>query len=96
MPVRTWDVAGHDGSHPLVYVGTGSHANYFDAGNNGQQAATLVDGACFLGSAGDSTPAQRRISPIPVLIDCAGHRPAWTAFAGGWGVEGPRGPCQHQ
>jgi len=96
MPVRTWDIAQHDRSHPLVYVGAGSHANYFDAGNEGKQALTLVDGACFLGSAGDFTPGDRRVSPLPVLIDCAALLPKWTSFQGGWGVEGPRGPCQHR
>jgi hypothetical protein len=97
MPVRAWGDVGHDdGTHPIVYVGNGSHANYFTAGNNGQQAATLVDGACFLGSTGDNTPAQRKVAPTPVLIDCADHLPAWTAFNGSWGVEGPRGPCQHR
>ena len=96
MPVRTWDVTGHQGTHPLVYVGDGSHANYFDAGNEGKQPLTLVDGACFLGSAGDFTPADRSVTPQPVLIDCAGQSPKWVTFAGGWGIEGPRGPCQHR
>ena len=38
---------------------------------------------CFLGSAGDFTPGDRRVTPQPVLIDCAGQSPKWVTFAGG-------------
>ena len=96
MPARTWDAIGHEGAHPLVYVADGSHANYFSAGDGNRQPATLIDGTCFLGSAGDVTPAEVRVAPSLVLIDCAAKPAGLDRFAGGWGLRGPRGPCFHK
>jgi hypothetical protein len=90
MPARPWLAIESDGTHPVVYVGYGSHANYFEAGfkrvgQDGLQC-TIIDNA----------PGDRRLKPQPVMIDCAAASPSWLAFGGGWGAGGPDGPCQHQ
>ena len=90
MPARPWPAIESDGTHPVVYVGYGSHANYFEAGfkRPGQDGlqCTVIDNA----------PGERRLKPQPVMIDCAASSPSWLAFGGAWGAGGPDGPCQHE
>ena len=90
MPARPWPSIESDGTHPVVYVGYGSHANYFEAGFKrlGQDGAqcTVIDNA----------PGERRLKLQPVMIDCAAASPSWLAFGGAWGAGGPDGPCQHE
>ena len=89
MPARPWPAVESDGTHPVVYVGYGSHANYFEAGlkrvgQDGVQCTVI-----------DNAPGERRLKLQAVMIDCAAASPSWLAFGGSWGAGGPDGPCQH-
>jgi hypothetical protein len=90
MPARPWLAIESDDTHPVVFVGYGSHANYFEAGfkrpgHDGVQCTVI-----------DNAPGERRLKLQPVMIDCAAAAPSWLAFGGGWGAGGPDGPCQHE
>ena len=90
MPARPWPAIESENSHPIVYVGYGSHANYFEAGfkrpgHDGVQCTVI-----------DNAPGERRLKLQPVMIDCAAASPSWLAFGGAWGAGGPDGPCQHE
>jgi hypothetical protein len=90
MPARAWSGIEADGTHPVVYVGYGSHANYFEVGfkrpGHDGLPCTVIDNA----------PGQKRLQLQPVLIDCAAFSPSWLGFGGSWGQGGPDGPCQHE
>ena len=90
MPIRPWSQAASDGTHPVVFVAYGSHANYFEPGfkrpgHDGVQCTVI-----------DNATDERRLKVQPVVIDCAAASPNWLAFPGGWGAGGPDGPCQHE
>ena len=90
MPARPWGFITSQGTHPVVYPGIGSHANYFEPGfkrpgHDGVQCTVF-----------DVATDDRRLELQPVLIDCAVPSPAWLGFAGSWGSNGPDGPCQHE
>ena len=81
-----------DGTHPVVYVGEGSHAAYFSSrrwfGKSAQSGFGCDD------TLGPSTTVQPRV----VLLDDA-SLPAWLAYPGHWGEHrpsfnnGPTGPA---
>lgn len=87
---RPWEkwhrIQSVDSTHPVAYVAKGSHANFFDNGENGTQGK----GLCTFG---DETSTDVFKSPRVILIDCPSSD-GWLAFAGAWG-EGikARGPC---
>jgi RsiW-degrading membrane proteinase PrsW (M82 family) len=104
---RSWqDAPVEGGTHPVVYVALGSHANYF-SGNElyphgrvvGNSQVTVLDRT---GLAGRVTP---EITMLPDRRPEAQNGPlpaelAWMDFAGRWGektsvagFEGPTGPC---
>jgi hypothetical protein len=85
-------VRKENGTHPDVYVGEGSHANYFEPAyfnwNSGFCDIARKDG--------------RLIMPTPEVV--SGAETAWLNFAGTWGpfaipafnfLEAPKGPMQH-
>jgi subtilisin family serine protease len=80
----------HGGQSPLVYVGLGSHASYFDPGEYRIKFFPMLDHARGNG---------RRAKPQ--LAELAGSEP-WLAWPGRWGRAGfsdtgsPRGPMQHR
>jgi hypothetical protein len=96
--VETAQVAG--ASHPVVYVGAGSHANYPKAGYWHADVKYWFDG-CDLAAEG---AAARRLDStdydLPLMSDPATRNDefAWAKFAGNWGelsifgFSGPNGP----
>ncbi len=87
---RDWARAPRRGLHPVAYVGIGSHANYFRAGQH------RLDPACWtrqvievIRAYGmkpvDRTATGRTIGPRLVRVTAAA--PPWMRFAGRWGED---------
>lgn len=104
---RLWrDVPVENGTHPIVYVALGSHANYFWGDEQFPHGQVVGNSQVEVL---DRTGKQGRI--LPKLILLPEHRPAstgedlatdlaWMNFAGHWGetttvpdFSGPLGPC---
>jgi hypothetical protein len=87
-----------DGTHPISYVASGSHADYF------QRKLYLGTGGGAIFGCEDTRLATAHISPKPVMLPDtpvpAGSRYAWLDFRGRWGQKeaginnGPTGPAQ--
>jgi hypothetical protein len=81
---------GSSGASPLVYVGLGSHASYFDPGEYRIKLFPVLDHARGNG---------RRV--LPRLVELDGDA-QWLEWPGRWGRLGlsdtssPRGPMQHE
>ncbi|MHB8792042.1 MAG: hypothetical protein ACYC6O_01700 [Thermoleophilia bacterium] len=99
--MRHWgDVDVRDG-HPVIYVGRGSHANYFEPGSHSVEASGLPM-PMFIDEA-DTYEGGRVTNPrvLPLsgsAIDIAGQR--WLSFSGRWGevngapeADAPAGPA---
>jgi hypothetical protein len=90
--VSDWDggpLQRRDGTHPVVYVGEGSHAAYFSSERWFGKSAQSGFGC------DDTRPVVDEVSPQVVRLD--GDEP-WLAFTGRWGERqpsfnnGPTGP----
>ena len=89
---RAWAQAPKRGLRPLVYVGLGSHANFFGPGEHPLDPRT-VDPAliAILKAYGVAIPADhtargRVVHPRVVRISATS--PSWMTFAGAWGETG--------
>ena len=85
-----------DGTHPIVYPGGGSHANYYSTaiwmGRSAQEGF----------GCDDTSPPSVRVQPTPILVPTGVDAPtdsyAWLRFGGRWGQKeagfnnGPTGP----
>ena len=98
--LRSWDdtTRFEDGTHPIVHVAVGSHANYFEAGVHPLSTACiplavldffrrnglpLPNDYAFDGGAVAGPPeAGEAVMPIHKIGD---DGPAWVSFAGFWG-----------
>ncbi|HEX3291796.1 MAG TPA: hypothetical protein VHR46_10415 [Gaiella sp.] len=87
---RDWAAAPKRGTHPLVYVALGSHANYPGAGT--QRLDPRVVDALFVSvirqngqAAVDHTGRGGVVRPS--LVRVTATSPPWMAFAGGFGEE---------
>jgi hypothetical protein len=88
---RTWSRVKRRGLRPLVYVGLGSHANFFEAGAH-RLDPRLVDPALI------SVIEAYGVPPVdhagngrvvrPRLVRVSSAKPSWMAFAGSWGEDG--------
>ena len=90
---REWADVDKEGTHPVAYVARGSHANYFDLGDDGRHLFSPWKRCTAL----DFTLKERRLLPTVVLVDCVAPADGeeWLLFKGGWG-EGSKahGPCR--
>ena len=108
---RPWAGVRRQGLRPLVYVGLGSHANYFGPGTFRHSPVCwpreLRDVVRALGLVDRTAPGR---TVRPALVPVTAKRPAWMRFAGAWGERGyvhfsnndpiayegaPRGPAFH-
>lgn len=88
---RDWAIVQKRGARPLVFVGLGSHANYFAAGDQPLDPRTsdalLIE---IIESYGqkpiDRTGRGRMVMPRVVRVGKTS--PRWMAFAGTWGEDG--------
>jgi hypothetical protein len=83
---RPWARTLREGSHPVVYVAIGSHANYFSRGFHGAETIPHVVPTRFSGvplPEPDFTAAQATVR-APAVVDVTGGAP-WLSFAGAWG-----------
>jgi hypothetical protein len=86
---RAWAQAPKRGVRPLVYVALGSHANFFDAGEQ-PLAVPAVDQATInlIKAYGVRVPADhtgRGRVIRPTLVRVTARTPSWMTFAGAWG-----------
>ena len=108
---RAWTDVRRRGGRPIVYVGLGSHANYFEPGTFRHSPV------CWPRALRDVVRALRlrdRTRPgrvfRPSLVPVSATRPSWMRFAGAWGESAyvhfpnnapiayggaPRGPAFH-
>jgi hypothetical protein len=87
-----------DGTHPVVHVAAGSHANYFDEGlflgRSSEQGVGCDD------TRGPTVDVRPGVALVPSDADAARAAHPWTAFLGRWGerqeafYNGPTGPNQ--
>ena len=88
---RAWAKVQKQGTHPLVYVALGTHANYYSAGTQPVDlrpqcypalGATLLK-AYFPSGVFDETGRGKRLRPPIVVVSAAA--PQWMQFPGTWG-----------
>ena len=86
---RSWSRVRRQGVRPVVYVGLGSHANYFGQGTFRHSPVCwpreLRDVVRAL-ELDDRTGPGRTVRPR--LVPVAANRPTWMRFAGTWGESG--------
>jgi hypothetical protein len=85
---RSWSRVRRRGTHPLLYVALGSHANYFGTGEIAQDrrcwppvALAIFD--AYKTPVNDHVAAGKTIAPVIVRV--TGRTPAWMTFGGSWG-----------
>lgn len=88
---RAWSKVAKEGLRPLVYVGVGSHANYFGPGEKalekrcwGQLVVDIVEANKV--KLVDHAARGRVVRPR--LVRVTATTPSWMAFAGAWGEDG--------
>lgn len=85
---RPWSrVQVQNGTHPVVFVALGSHANYLAAGFHGVAGIPHVIPKRFSGlplPEPDFTAAQSTVSAASI-VDISGVTQPWLSFAGAWG-----------
>jgi len=89
---RAWAQAPKRGLRPVVYVGLGSHANFFGPGEQPlrvpavDQASTNLMKAFGIPVPADHTGKGSIIRPA--LVRVTARTPSWMTFAGAWGESG--------
>jgi hypothetical protein len=85
---RVWNaVQVRNGTHPVVWVALGSHANYLLPGFHGRVGVPHVISPRFSGiplPEPDFTSSQVAVSSAAV-VDLSASPPPWLSFAGAWG-----------
>jgi hypothetical protein len=86
---RAWGAVPRRGARPLVYVGLGSHANFFGPGEQ-PLAPPAVDQATInvMRAYGIAVPADHTGNGAlvrPKLVRVTTRTPSWMTFAGAWG-----------
>jgi hypothetical protein len=87
------------GTHPVAYIATGSHAAYFQRERYLGKGGSAIFGCEDTGNSTTRIPVRTILLPnVPVAAD---SRFAWLDFAGRWGQKedginnGPTGPVDH-
>jgi len=85
---RDWSRVTRRGTHPLVYVALGSHANFFAPGELRQDTSCWPKVAvAILRAYGivlrDHVAAGRTVAPA--VLPVTARTPSWMAFSGAWG-----------
>ena len=89
---RPWATVPKEGVRPLVYVGLGSHANFFTVGEQPlappavDQASINVLKAYGIAVPADHTGHGRTVRPK--LVRVTSKTPSWMSYAGAWGETG--------
>ena len=86
--VRTWARVRKSGTHPVVYVALGSHANYLVPGLRGVAGVPHVIPPRFSGvilPEPDFTPATQTAVRSAAIVDLTSGVAPWLTFAGAWG-----------
>jgi hypothetical protein len=88
---RAWAKVAKEGARPVVYVGLGSHANYFAPGEKalekrcgGQIVVDIVEANKV--KLVDHAARGRAVRPR--LVRVTATTPSWMAFGGTWGEDG--------
>jgi hypothetical protein len=87
---RGWAHAPRHGTHPLVYVGLGSHSNFFRPGSFPLQSRCFTPQVIAIIKAYGSTPVDHASvgeTVRPRLVRITASAPGWMAFAGTWGED---------
>ena len=85
--VRPWSRVSRSGTHPVVYVALGSHANYFTPGLRGVPRVPHVIPPSFSGvplPEPDFTSTQVTVRSAAIVDLSSGTAP-WLSYAGSWG-----------
>ncbi len=88
---RAWSKVGRRGHRPLVYVGLGSHANFFAPGAHRLDPRFVEPALISVIEAYGARPVDHAGSGRvirPRLVPVTASRPSWMAFAGTWGEDG--------
>jgi len=88
---REWAKVPKQGTRPVVYVGLGSHANFFGAGEQPLDPRIVEPALISVIRAYGARPVDNtgKGSVVrPTLIRVTATKPVWMAFAGAWGETG--------
>jgi len=88
---RAWSKVKRRGLRPLVYVGLGSHANFFASGAHRLDPRFVEPALISVIEAYGARPvdyAGNGRAVRPRLVPVTGSKPSWMTFAGAWGEDG--------
>ena len=88
---RSWSKVERRGVRPLVYVGLGSHANFFRPGAHRLDPRFVEPALISVIKAYGARPIDHAGSGRivrPRLVPVTASRPSWMAYAGSWGEDG--------
>ena len=89
---RAWGAVPRRGPRPLVYVGLGSHANFFGVGEQPLDPRTVeIQVINVMKAYGIAMPADHTgngATVRPRLVRVTALTPSWMTFAGAWGETG--------
>lgn len=88
---REWSKVKRRGLRPLVYVGLGSHANFFEPGEHRLDPRFVDPALISVIEAYGARPFDHAGNGnviVPRLVRVTARKPSWMAFAGTWGEDG--------
>ena len=88
---RRWSKVKRRGLRPLVYVGLGSHANFFGPGTHRLDSRFVEPALISVIEAYGARPVDHAGSGRivrPGLVPVTASKPSWMTFAGSWGEDG--------
>ena len=88
---RAWAKVKRSGVRPLVYVGLGSHANFFGPGAHRLDPRFVEPALISVIKAYGARPVDHAANGRvirPRLAPVTASKPSWMAFAGSWGEDG--------